>query len=668
MDYQETVEEIIDCAQIFLSDIKPSDWNEKHRVLTSDVSPFPGKFSYDRTPYFREIVDCFGEDHAAKIVVLMKGAQLGASTCFLEAAIGWIIGVNPGNILFLTGHADLADEAMTGKIDNLIANSGLTNLIRPNILKKKNQRTGDTSKSKEFPGGSLTAGNAGNHKLLRQRSVRYAFIDDFDAAKQSTRESGSTTKMIEQRLAAYYSKMKLAYISTPELKQTSNIEPLYELGDKRRYFIPCPCCGELISLHWEVEIEGTKDKGGITWKLDDNNKLIKDSVGYICQKCTGFFTDDLKYDLNLRGEWRPTAEPQKEGYYSYHLSSLYAASGMYNWYHYVGMYLEACPPNTERNEELYKTFRNLCLGETYEETGDSPKANQLQKNIRNYDVGIIPERVSISDGNGQIVLLTCSCDLNGREDDARLDWEVVAWSETGSSYSIKHGSIGTFIPREGSKRIKTDRERWTYVHGRQKSVWPEFQAILDDIYITDKGRKMSILISGVDTGHYTKPAYEFIDRTNSYCVGLKGKDVNKKIRLGTDLPTYKKARERKNLLLVEVNQVKDDLARTISLKWDPGHDEKQPHGFMNFPTPSDGLYLFENFFEHYESEHRIMERKSTGVTSRWVKVNSVAQNHLWDVRVYGIVLKDIVTDTVCKEYEIKNGGWDEFVQIVLDGK
>jgi len=43
--------------------------------------------------------------------------------------------------------------------------------------------------------------------------------------------------------------------------------------------------------------------------------------------------------------------------------------------------------------------------------------------------------------------------MNGTEQDARMDYEVVAWSESGATYSIKHGSIGTFIPREGAKKI-----------------------------------------------------------------------------------------------------------------------------------------------------------------------------------------------------------------------
>lgn len=668
-DYSQQIEEILDAGLVYLSTIKPSEWAEKNRVMDSSVSPFPGPFTFNINPYTREIVDCLSPDHPARIVSVMKGAQIGFSASVIENGVGWIIAENPGNILFLTGHSDLSEEAMT-KIDQMIDSCGIRKLIRPNVLRAKAMKTGDTNLKKEFPGGSLVAGSATNHKLLRQRSVRYGFIDDFDAAKSQSKESGSTGKMIEQRFAAYYDKMKLFYISTPELKQTSNIEPVYLLGDQRKYHIPCPCCGEYIHLQWTVPIDGTdgKEVGGITWKTDGNHRLIYDSVGYICQKCGGFFTDRNKNELNLLGEWRPTAEPIEQGYYSYHISSLYAPAGMYDWRHYVNDYLVACPAGQPRKEDLYKAFVNLVLGETYEQQGEAPRANELQKNIRNYEIGVVPEKLSIRDGNGKIVLLTCACDLNGTEEDARLDYEVVAWSESGSSYSITHGSIGTFVPREGEKNIKEDRVRWTYHHNKLHSVWPTLREILTNKFVTDTGRNMKIFIAGLDCGHYTNHAYAFIDKPNikgALIVGLKGDKEGKYRKFGIDTPAFRLAKERTNLYLVEVNQVKDEMSATIKLSWD-STDPQQPPGFMNYPTPSGGLYLFNNFFSHYEAEHRVIESKEgEGIAARWIKKTSAHQNHFFDVRTYNMALKDILVSMVCKEMKMKTYGWTDYVDIVL---
>lgn len=655
-----------------ISTISPADWVEKNRIMTSEVSPFPGKFSFNRTPYLREPINCLSTNHPAKRVVVMKGAQIGFSTGVIEGGIGWIISESPGPILFLTGHAELSEEAMNGKIDQMIDSCGLRPLIRPNVIKKKNQRTGDTSKSKEFPGGYLLAGGAGNHKLLRQRSVRYGFVDDFEAAKGSSKESGNTAKMIEQRFAAYADKMKLFYISTPEVKSTSNIEPLFMKGDQRRYLIPCPCCGEFIPLFWEIGIEGTdgRERGGMHWETDNHGRLIPGSVGYICQKCAGKFDDSRKYELNLSGFWQPMAEASELGFYSYHISSLYAPPGMYDWEHYARQYLDANPANQDQKEDLQQAFVNVCLGDTFEPQKKEISASQLQQNIRKYDVGTVPENISIKDGNGKIVLLTCAADLNGVEQDARLDYEIVAWSESGSSYSVKHGSVGTFVPKENSKKYKEDRERMTYEWGKPNSVWPVFQQVLSEKYQIDSGRKMPILMGGIDCGHYSHHAYTFLDKLNSPLrVGLKGREETKYTKFGYDIRLFAPAKERSNLFLVESNPLKDDLSELISLRWNPSEDPQQPPGFMNFPIPTDMLYTYPTYFSHYEAEHRITETKEgVGIGSRWVKKNSSVQNHYFDCRIYNLVLRDILVEKVCKELKIQKGTWGDYVSAIMGRK
>jgi phage terminase large subunit GpA-like protein len=671
---------VVESGRQKISNLSPSQWAEKYRVLTADVSAFPGPFTFDRTPYMREPLDLLSPDSPAKKIAVMKGGQIGFSTGVIENAIGWIIGENPGPTMYLSGHETLSEEAMNTKIDQMINQCGLRHLIRPAVKKKKNQRTGDTAKSKEFPGGSLVAGSSSNHSLLRQRSIRYGFYDDFENAPRASKESGSTERMIDQRHAAFKGKSKEYYISTPEVDATSNIKPLYLKGDQRKYMVPCPCCGVYISLEWSVDRKGTdgREKGGVTWKLDDKGRLIdgvlvgdENSVGYICQECGGFFDESHKYDMNLKGYWQPTAEPSEIGFYSYHISCLYAPPGMKNWEDYVRQFIEANPPGQRRKERLHQTFVNLALAETYEPTVEDLDANKLQKNnIRRYEIGTVPDKLSIADGNGRIVLLTCACDLNGNEKDARLDYEVLAWSESGSCYSVKHGSIGTFIPRENSKKVKKDRARWTYEHGRPNSVWPELTKVLSDKYPTDNGRTMRILMAGVDCAYHTIHAYAFIDKMNSpFRIGLRGKEESKAMKLGLDVATFRPAKERGGLYILEVNAIKDDLADCIRLQWDEFDDAVQPPGFMNFPIPGDDLYGYNSYFSHYEAEHRVVEKKDEeDVGVRWKKRNSAVQNHFWDVRVYNMVLRDITVDVMCKAFKIKKPTWADFVNALVGRK
>lgn len=665
MNYVEILSDLLDESKFLLSTTRPSDWVEQNRIMPED-SPLPGPYRYSNSPYVKEIIDCLSPDHPAHTIAVMKGAQIGLSAGLIESGIGWIIAQNPGNILFLSGHQELAEEQMNRRIDQMIDSCGLRSYIRPTVKKKKNQRTGDTATAKEFPGGSLVAGSASNHKLLKQRSVQYGFIDDFDGAKRSSKESGNTRTLIKQRFAAYKDKKKIFHISTPELKETSNIEPSYLLGDQRKFHVPCPCCGEYIVLHWEVDTEmpGSKDKAGITWQLDEDKKLIAESVGYICQKCGGFFDDSNKLALMNMGEWRPTAEPSEPGYYSYHISSLYAPPFMDDWEDYVRQYLEACHPEQPVKQDEFKTFKNLVLGETFEQSGEAPSASAIQKNIREYPIMTVPENISEKDGNGKIIILTCAADMNGVEDDARLDYEIVAWSESGSCYSITHGSIGTFIPRESQMRVKVDRYRWTYENRQQRNVWDEFEKILATKFQTDSGRKMGITVTALDCGHYANHAYTFIDQTNHLVFGVKGDKEDKFRRHGYDMAKFKPAKERSKLYILDVNYIKDCIADYMQLKWNQRSGIPQPPEFMNFPIPSDGKYLFDNFFSHYEAEHSIPEVKDGQVTGyKWVKKQSNSQNHLFDCRVYNMAIRDIWAWIICREAKLKTWSWADFVRL-----
>lgn len=669
--------DIVRKAKVQISDLKPSEWAERNRVLSSDVSRFPGPFSYQHTPYTREIVDRLSPYDPAIIIVVMKGAQIGLSTGFIESGIGWIISESPGPVLFLTGHAELSESAMQKKIDQMIESCGIRHLIRPNVVKKKNQRTGDTSKGKEFPGGYLMAGTASNHKMLRQTSARYGFFDDYESVKKSSSQSGDTESLLRARFASYRDVKKECYISTPEVKQTSNIEPLFLDGDQRRFHVPCPCCGVPIVLWWTCEMKHPKFKnmkGGVTWEVDLDGKVVPRSVGYICQECGDFFDDSHKAEMLSAGEWVAMGTAKYAGYYSYQISSLYAPPGHDRWSDYVEQYLKANPPGGKRNESKHQAFVNLILGETYEVSSVSPESKSVMRNTRNYKIGTIPEWLSTKDGNGRVIMLTCACDLNGLEKDARLDYEIVAWAENTSSYSVKHGSIGTFIPGENKLRPedRIDRAHWTYEHKKPNSVWPELEKILRSQFETDTGRKMKILITGIDTGHYTQHAYSFIEKTNSRLViGIKGDKEGKYRKYGIDQPLYKMSKERTDLYLLDVNHIKDEVAEVMELKWSPG--ELQPPGFMNYPmpgpdplNPDQSLYNFNNFFSHYEAEHRVDDYKDNEIAGqKWVKKDSSVQNHAWDLRVYNHILKDIWADKVLAESPKKKGSWADFVAWVL---
>lgn len=657
MGYETAIDEILDSAEYLLSDLRPSEWAEKNIIMPK---PFPGPLSYAKTPYTRPIIDCFAPDHPAREIAVMGAAQFGKTASIIVPVIGWIIANDPGNIIMTVGHEDLVEEAMN-KIDAMLDVTGLRKLIKPSAQRLRLQKTGDTNTKKEFPNGYLKLATANNPKIWRQADYKYGLIDDYEAVKSGTKTAGSTKNLIQKRFTAYNTTRKILYCSSPERSENSNILEAYLLGDQNKWMIPCPCCGVFIEIKWSVE-GLDKEQCGITWSLDDENKLLPGTVGYKCQECLGFFTDQNKSDWVNKGYYQPTAKPFRPEFTSFYVPSWYSPHGMSDWEHYVYQWLECNPVGQKRDEAKHQSFVNLNEGMPYTESGETIKANTLQKNIRNYQINIIPESLSIKDGNGKIVLLTCACDLNGKLEDARLDYEIVAWSESGANYSICHGSIGTFIPNESGKKNKVDREHWTYENYKRNNVWKPFEELISTIFETDTGRKMQVFITGVDTGYCELQAFTYIDSSNKYVIGLKGDKIDKYVKYGVEMPCFKVGQSRDKLFMLRVGQIKDDLQSFINLRWDYGNDDVQPPGFMNFPTPSDGKYLLTNYFSHYEAEQRILDKDNNFI---WQKKTATAQNHLFDCRVYNIAIRDILLFEIAKEHKLKGFTWADFCKNAL---
>lgn len=654
--YMPEVENLLSLSDRKLNNLTPAQWAEQNVFLTKELSSQQGYFSYDQTPYTRELVNLWHSDSQVRKIAIMKAAQTGGTSGAILNGIAWMIANDPSNAMLLVGSHSLI-KSTAADLDATIDAAQLRSYIRPNAKRAKNNKSGDTDTMKEYEGGSLILGLS-NPDSLRQVSIRYMMVDDYDAMKGKTEKDGDLETIIDQRSNAFANTKKAFLMSTPTIKGESNIETVYEKGDKRKYHIPCPCCKKHIPIEWEVQAEyDSKEMAGITWECREDGTLIESSVGYTCQKCGGFFDDRNKMDLIQAGEWIPTAKAKTPNYRSYHLNALVAPIFMASWQTYVYQYLDAINSEGAKRIAKLKTFYNLVLGLPYEVENTTVSATKLQENIRPYDVGVIPERLSIADGNGKIVLVTCGVDLGGKEDDAKVDYEVVAYAENGQTYSITHGTIGSFIYSDPHPEKRTDKK--TYKNGLPNSVWLDLKEVLNTRFENDNtGKQMPITLMGIDTGFMTDYAYNFM-KQNKRAIGLKGSDDAEKFSSISNMLKTFKTSDKKNLYLVQSNYTKDLIASHMALEWSQGSKEVQPFGFMNYPTPSNGLYLHKGFFSHYESEKKQIKNH----TYRWVKKSKKAQNHFWDCRIYAEVTKDVFLKLVFDSVKLKNGSWEDYVRM-----
>jgi phage terminase large subunit GpA-like protein len=92
--------------------LSPSQWAEQNRYLPPSVTPIPGLFGFDVTPYLREILDCLDVESSIREVTFMKGVQVCATTGVLENAIGYFIAqVQTEAVMLLTADASSRSSA-----------------------------------------------------------------------------------------------------------------------------------------------------------------------------------------------------------------------------------------------------------------------------------------------------------------------------------------------------------------------------------------------------------------------------------------------------------------------------------------------------------------------------------------------------------------------------
>jgi len=629
-----------------VSEILPSEFSAK-RFMKSGETPFSGtKFDIDRTPYLKKIHDFFSPYNNKNVLALMKGHQLGFNAT-IENGICYSISECPTNIMIVSANEDLAAKAMN-RIDKAIEGFNLGYLLRVDRVGRRSKSTGDTAAWKQFAGGSLISFGGQSTANMRSNVVQIVIADECDTYKLKDEKAGAFIDVMDDRTSSYGSSRKIMYGSTPLLKHNSIIYFVFLMGDQQYYNVPCPKCGEWITFKWY----GKNEKGtqyGILFDIK-KNRVVENSVRYRCEKCENdFFEKRYKTDLLHAGKWIETTQPIADNYTSFAINSLYAPLGMKSWTDYVIKYQSIYPRAGFPDTVKLQSFHNSVLGLTWEEKGKTPKINKLQNNTRNYKAGTIPYKLCEEDNNGEIIMLSCACDLNGvmdgeAGDDVRLDYEVIAWSESGATYSIDHGSIGTFKNKANRGKEDDSRIKWTYRHKDKYSVWSEFRKVLEREY-----EGMNLVMTGVDTSHYTEYARDFVKQMQAedFPVYEFQGDKPDNFRMSSeDTQLFKKSREVASLYLINVNQIKNNLADYMQLE---ATEDYQPSNFMNYPNSGDGKYDYKNYFSHYEGEQKKLKKNANNVEYYLWERKQGRQNHYFDVRVYNYAIREIITDMFCKE-------------------
>lgn len=552
-----------------------SQWAAKYAVLSRETSAQTGRFR--AFPYQNGIMDAV-TDPTVEMITVQKSARVGY-TKILDHVAGYFIHQDPSPMLLVQPRVEDAEDYSTTEIEPMLRDTpAIAEIVGD--LKKKDAK--QKILKRVFRNGSsisfVGANSPGGFRRITARIVAFDEVDGYPV--QGAGKEGDQIKLGIKRTESFWNR-KIILGSTPTVKGFSRIEKSYANSDQRRYYVPCPHCGEMQVLEWG----GPDTAYGFKWDKDENGEGLPDTVYYVCRHTGCVIRDVDKPDMVERGEWRATKP--FAGHAGFHIWAGYSLFPNASWRNLVAEWLEVKDDPLAR-----QTFINLVLGETYEDRGD--RALKEDRLVARCEVW----PAEVPDG---VAVVTVGVDTQGD----RFECEVVGWGRNEESWSIAHEVI------EGD--LETPEP------------WDRLDAFLKRIWYRADGRGFEAMAVCHDSGgSHTQKVYDFSkERLGRRVWAIKGESAVGGKR-NPVWPTKKPSRRTKasfRPVILGVNAAKDTVRNRL-------HIDVPGPGYMHFPVDRD-----INYFAQLTSE-RLIVKVSNGQRYRVWDLPPGRANEALDCRVY----------------------------------
>ncbi len=523
-------------------DMNVAEWAEKYRYLSPESSASAGKYHVARIPYQKEPMEMAGVP-GIHTVVLMWGAQT-TKTTVLENILGRHIDLDPCPILMTQPSLKMASVFSKDRFDPLARD---TPRVGEKVGKPTAKKKGSTIEHKQFAGGHFTMVGANAPSDLASRPIRVYLGDEIGRYPASAGKEGDPVALATERTTAFYNGYRYL-TSSPGEKGFCPAEREYLRTDQRRYFVPCPFCGEYQTLEW----------ANCRCDHDEDGHRLPSTAHFVCanESCHARIEENHKPRMLTLGEWRATAEAVDPGAIGFQLSQLYSPFVTWEKVHRKHQATKGYP-------ELLKTFVNTVLAETWEVAGEKSDPESLWSRREEYEFEV-PE--------GALVI-TSFTDVQGD----RFETEFVGWG-----YGEESWSLAYVVTEADTANIEEYAEK--------------LDPVLRRTFQGPRGAMVS-MCSLIDAGYRTDTVYDFTrPRSSRMIFATHGKDgPSLAIVHSFAVPTRKRGARgqlKPKTVTIGVDTAKDLLASYLNV------DEPGP-GYCHFPMSYDHEY-----FEQLTAETR----------------------------------------------------------------
>ncbi|MDA6272838.1 phage terminase large subunit family protein [Escherichia coli] len=443
------------------------------------------------------------------------------------------------------------------------------------------------------------------------------------ASKRTTTFMSSGMTLVESSPGRDVKDVKWRRTSPHEAPPTTGILSLYNRGDRRRWYWPCPHCGEYFQPCGDV-VAGFRDIA---------DPVLASEAAYIqCPSCSGRIMPEQKRDLNGRGVWLRDGEsinadgsrygdPRRSRIASFWMEGPAAAYQTLSQLVYKLLAAEQ-EYETTGSEETLKTVINTDWGLPY-----LPRASMEQRKseLLEQRAEPVPSR-SVPDG---VNFLVATVDVQaGRH--RRFVVQVTGYGSRGERWIIDRYNITQ------SLRGDSDGESQRIDPASYPEDW---DVLLTDVFhkswplASDPSQQMRLMAMAVDSGGedgVTDNAYKFWRRCRRDGLGkriylFKGDSIRRAKLITRTFPdntgrTGRRAQAAGDvpLWLLQTDALKDRVNNAL---W---RDSPGP-GYVHFPD-----WLGSWFYDELTYE----ERSSDG---KWSKPGRGA-NEAFDLMVYAEAL------------------------------
>ena len=447
------------CSSFFfelkpVSKLSVSQFANKYTYIPSEYAAEAGKYSSDRAPYQKEMMDVATQEdcHTA---VYMTSAQVGKSTV-IDNIMDYGIAEDPAPMLVVYPTLDDCKDYSQTRFRPRIRETPILNKVF-NYDSDHSKVSGDSIYKKIFPGGRISFVGSNSPSGLSRISVKRVLFDEIDRFTSS--KEGDPIKMGIKRAVTYFDRF-IAMSSTPTIEGSSRIDEEYKKSDMRKYYVRCPHCKaeQILKFH------------NLVWQKNKKREPILDTVKYECEHCSKLIDQNKKRKMLESGRW--IAGKPFKGIAGFWINELY--SPWVSWSEMVYDFYEA-----KKTRGGMQAFVNLSLGETWKEEGITIDENAVFARREDYgDTYDVPS-------GGRILVAAVDVQHD------RLEGEIVAYGAGEESWGIDY----FIIP--GSPGLSST---WDLLYNKLTGEWKH-----------QNGEYMRVVLALIDAGdgNYTKNVYQF---------------------------------------------------------------------------------------------------------------------------------------------------------------